>query len=96
MKFRDTIKDLPIFTAGTAIIATAVYFFMLPSQVSVGTVTALAMVLNKFITLPVSAITLIINIGLVILGLLLVGRKAYQKKMGSPFLQIWTFWGRHC
>ena len=86
MKFRDTIKDLPIFTAGTAIIATAVYFFMLPSQVSVGTVTALAMVLNKFITLPVSAITLIINIGLVILGLLLVGREFGAKTIYCTML----------
>ena len=86
MKLRDTIKDFAIITAGTAIIATAVYFFMLPSQVSVGTVTALAMVLSNFIAMPVSAITLIINIGLVILGLLLVGREFGAKTIYCTML----------
>ena len=86
MKLRDTIKDFAILTAGTAIIATAVYFFMLPSQVSVGTVTALAMVLSNFIAMPVSAITLIINIGLVILGLLLVGREFGAKTIYCTML----------
>ncbi len=75
MKIKNILKEFSIITGGTAIIATGVYFFMLPSQVSVGSVTALAMVLSNFIQLPVSAITLIINIGLVILGLLLVGRE---------------------
>ena len=75
MKLRNTLKEFAILTAGTAIIATAVYFFMLPSHVSVGTVTALAMVLSNFIPMPISAITLIINVGLIILGLLLVGRE---------------------
>ena len=46
---------------------------MLPSHVSVGSGTALAMVLSNFIPLPVSVITLILNIFLLILGLVLVG-----------------------
>ena len=75
MKLRNTLKEFAIITGGTAIIAAGVYFFMLPSHVTVGTVTALAMVLSNFIALPVSAITLVINIGLVILGLLLVGKE---------------------
>ena len=75
MKFRNTIKEFAIITFGTAIIAAAVYFFMLPSHVTVGTVTALAMVLSNYIPLQISAITLIINIGLLILGVLLVGKE---------------------
>ena len=44
MKIKNTIKDFSIITVGTAIVAVAVFFFMLPSHVSVGSGTALAMV----------------------------------------------------
>ena len=70
---RKNIKEFFIITVGTLIVSTAVYFFMLPSHVSVGSGTALAMVLSNFIPLPVSAITLILNIVLLILGFLLIG-----------------------
>ena len=53
--------------------AAAVFFFMLPSHVSVGSGAALAMVLSNFIPLPVSVITLIMNVGLLIIGFLLIG-----------------------
>ena len=67
------IKEFLIITLGTLIVSTAVYFFMLPSHVSVGSGTALAMVLSNFIPLPVSVITLALNIILLILGFLLIG-----------------------
>ena len=73
MKIRNAIKEFIIITIGTAIVAAAVFFFMLPSQVSVGSGAALAMVLSNFIPLSVSAITLIMNIGLLIIGFILVG-----------------------
>ena len=66
-------KELFIISVGTLIVSTAVYFFMLPSHVSVGSGTALAMVISNFIPLPVSVITLILNIVLLILGFLLIG-----------------------
>ena len=73
MKIRNTIKEFAIITFGTVIIATGVHFFMLPSKVSIGSGTALAMVLANFIPLPVSVITLILNVGLLILGFALIG-----------------------
>ena len=73
MKSRNTIKEFAIITIGTAIVAAAVFFFMLPSHVTVGSGAALAMVLSNFIPLSVSAITLIMNVGLLIIGFLLVG-----------------------
>ena len=73
MKLRNTIKDFAIITLGTIIVATAVFFFMLPSHVSVGSGAALAMVLSNFIPLSVSTITLIMNVFLLIIGFLLVG-----------------------
>ena len=73
MKIRNTIKEFAIITIGTIIIGAGVYFFMLPSQVSVGSGAALAMVLSNFIPLSVSVITLIMNVGLLIIGFLLIG-----------------------
>ena len=58
---------------GTLIVAAAVYFFMLPSNVSIGSGAALAMILSNFIPLPVSAITLGLNIILLIIGFILIG-----------------------
>lgn len=73
MKIRNTMKEFAIITVGTAIVAAAVFFFMLPSHVSVGSGAALAMVLSNFIPLSVSTITLIMNVGLLIIGFILIG-----------------------
>ena len=73
MIIRKTIEEFTIITVGTIIVAIAVFFFMLPSHVSVGSGAALAMVLSNFIPLSVSTITLIMNVGLLIIGFLLIG-----------------------
>lgn len=73
MLSRKNLREFFIITVGTAIIAAAVYFFMLPSHVSVGSGAALAMVISNFIPLPVSLITMILNVLLMIIGFLLIG-----------------------
>ena len=73
MKFRNSVMEFAVITVGTVIVAAAVFFFMLPSHVSVGSGAALAMVLSNFIPLSVSTITLIMNVGLLVIGFLLVG-----------------------
>ena len=73
MKKWETAKEFLIITLGTIIVAAAVFFFMLPSHVSVGSGAALAMVLSNFIPLSVATITLILNAFLLIIGFLLVG-----------------------
>lgn len=67
------IKEFFTIVVGTAITAAAVYFFMVPSHLSIGSASALAMVLSNFIPLPISVITFIINVGLLIIGFLLIG-----------------------
>ena len=73
MKTQNILKEFAIITVGDIIVAAAVFFFMLPSHVSVGSGAALAMVLSNFIPLSVSTITLILNVFLLIIGFLLVG-----------------------
>ena len=70
---KQAVKDFITITVGTLIVAVAVYFFMYPSHVTVGSVAALAQVLSNFLPLTPSVITLIINIFLFIIGFLLVG-----------------------
>ena len=73
MLSKENIKEFLTITVGTIIVAAAVFFFMLPSHVSVGSGAALAMVLSNFIPFSVSAITLCMNVGLLIIGFLLIG-----------------------
>ncbi len=70
---KRAIKEYAIITFGTVLAAIAIYFFMLPSNLAVGSGTALAMVLSNFIPLPISVISLAINVILLILGFLLIG-----------------------
>lgn len=73
MKTWKLVREFLIISAGTLVVAIAVYFFMLPSHVSVGSGVALAMLLSNFLPLPVSVITLALNVFLLLMGLLLVG-----------------------
>lgn len=67
------LKELLVITGGTLIVAAAVYFFMQPSGVAIGSGAALAMILANFIPLPVSTILLALNFILLIIGFLLIG-----------------------
>ena len=60
-------------TVGTVITACAVFFFMMPSHVTVGSAAGLALVISEFVPLSVSAITMIMNVGLLLIGFLLIG-----------------------
>lgn len=83
---KRSVTDFLIITAGTVIIAAGVYFFMLPSNVTVGSASALALVLSNFIPLPVSALTFILNAVLLILGYLLIGREFALKTVYATIL----------
>lgn len=81
-----TIKDFLLITFGSLLAAAAIYFFMLPSHVAVGSVSALAMVLSNFIPLPVSIITLVLNGILLIIGFLLIGPEFGVKTIYTSIL----------
>lgn len=83
---KRVLKEYAIITVGTAIIAAAVFFFMLPSHVTVGSASALAMVIGNFLPLPVSAITLIMNVVLLLIGFLLIGPEFGAKTVYASVL----------
>ena len=71
-RFILLLKEFIIITFGAVLAAAAIYFFMLPSHVAVGSASALGMVLSNFIPIPVSVITLLLNVFLLILGFILI------------------------
>ncbi len=83
---KRSVREFLIITVGTAIIAAAVYFFMMPSHVIIGSGSALALVISNFIPLPVSAITFLLNIVLLIIGFLLIGPEFGVKTVYSSIL----------
>lgn len=70
INYSDLIKETVILTAAVAVISAAVYFFLVPSQTSVSSISGLGIVLSNFIPLPLSAITMILNVVLLIIGFL--------------------------
>jgi len=86
MLTKKNIKEFAVITIGTAITAAAVYFFMLPSNVTIGSASALALVISNFVPLPVSAITFLLNMVLLIIGFLLIGPAFGAKTVYSSVL----------
>lgn len=85
-KLGNVVGEFLFITVATAIVAAAVYFFMIPSQVPVGSVSSLAMVLGTVIPLPISAITMILNVTLLLLGFLFIGREFGAKTVYTSLL----------
>ena len=83
---KNVCKEFLVIILGTAIVAAAVFFFMLPSHVSVGSAAALAMVISNFIPLPVSVITAGLNVFLLIIGFLLIGPEFGGKTVFTAML----------
>ena len=83
--FRD-LREFVIINLGALGVATAVFFFMMPSQVAVGSISALAMVLANFLPLPMSVINLIINVLLLVVGFILVGSEFGAKTVYTSIM----------
>ena len=73
--YKSIIKETSVLTVAVAIIAAAVYFFLVPSHASVSSISGLGIVLSNFIPLPLSAITMILNVVLLIIGFFTCGRE---------------------
>ena len=86
-------KEMAILTGAVAIIAAAVYFFLVPSHTSVSSISGLGIVLSNFVPLPLSAITMVLNIVLLIIGFFTCGREfgaktVYTSVMLPVFLRL--------
>lgn len=85
-KFKSVGKEFLIITLGTAIAACGVYFFLMPSSLSVGSISGLAIIIGNFVPLPISTITMILNVALLIVGFIFVGKDFGGKTVYTSIL----------
>lgn len=83
---KDVAKEMLILTVAVAIIAVAVYFFLVPSHTSISSISGLGIVLTNFIPLPLSVITMILNVVLLVIGFMTCGKEFGQKTVYTSVL----------
>ena len=79
-------KEALILTVAMTIIATSVYFFLVPSHASISSISGLGIVLSNFVPLPLSAITMILNVVLLIIGFFTCGKEFGVKTVYTSIL----------
>lgn len=92
-------KELIIMTLGMLVGAAAVYYFLLPSNLIIGSISGLSIVLSgiflKFgITIKVSLMVMIINAALLVLAYFLIGaefgiKTVYTALILGPLMELW-------
>lgn len=92
-------KELVIMTVAMFIAAAAVYYFLLPSNLVIGSITGLSMVIASLfsaagIPVKVSVVIVLINALLLVLAWLLIGaefgaKTVYTALILGPFVDIW-------
>ena len=86
MNKKDVIIEYVWITVGTVIVGLSVFFFLIPSKVSVGSISGLAIVLANYIPFPVSTLTMIMNVVLLLFGLLVLGKDFGVKTIYTSLL----------
>ena len=91
--YKSILIEINILTIAIAIIAVAVYFFLVQSHTSISSISGLGIVLSNFVPLPLSAITMILNVVLLIIGFFTCGKEfglktVYTSVMLPVFLGI--------
>ena len=85
--FKKVLKEYSIITFGAVLAAAAIYFFMLPMNIAIGSGSAIAMLLNHFFPqIPISVYSLIFNVIMLILGFLLIGREFGAKTIYASII----------
>ena len=92
-------KELLIMTLGMMIAAGAVYYFMLPSKLVLGSITGLSIVVSNLfgmagINLKVSVVVTVINAILLLMAWILIGKEfgaktVYTALILGPLLELW-------
>lgn len=82
----DKIREWVLITLGTMISTLAIFFFLMPSHLAVGSITGLAVVLSEITALNVSLITLVLNFLLLIVGLIFIGKDFGVKTIYTSLL----------
>ena len=82
----DTLKETAVMTIAVGIIAAAVYFFLIPSQTSISSISALAIIIAHYVPLHVSTVTMILNVVLLVIGFLTCGKEFGAKTVYTSIM----------
>lgn len=92
-------KELIIMTSGMMVCAAAVYYFLVPSKLIIGTISGLSIVLTNIlatmgVNITVGTLVLVINIVLLVLAFLLIDREfgfktVYTALILGPMIDLW-------
>ena len=96
-QIKRTIEEYAVLTLATLIMVFGIYVFKFPNKFSFGGVTGIAIVLSKFLPGTTGNITLMINIVLLLLGFILLGKgfgikTAYVSILMSVGLSLAEVW----
>ena len=83
---QDNLKEIAVMTIAVGIIAAAVYFFLIPSQTSISSVSALAIIIAHYVPLHVSTVTMILNVVLLLIGFITGGKEFGAKTVYTSIL----------
>ena len=83
---KKIVKEYAIVTIGAFVVALAVFFFMIPSNISVGSISGLSVMLSHLLPVPVSVVLLGFNALLVIIGFLFLGKEFGAKTVYCSLL----------
>ena len=86
LNVRDLMTEALILTVAMTIIATSVYFFLVPSHASISSISGLGIVLSNFVPLPLSTITMILNVVLLVIGFFTCGKEFGVKTVYTSIL----------
>ena len=81
-----SLKEIAVMTIAVGIIAAAVYFFLIPSQTSISSISALAIIMAHYVPLQISTITMILNVVLLVIGFLTCGTEFGAKTVYTSIL----------
>ena len=73
--YKNLVREIVTLTVAVFIIAAAVYFFLVPSHTSVSSISGLGIILTNFIPLPLSVITMVMNVVLLLIGFITCGKE---------------------
>ena len=82
----DTLKETAVMTIAVGIIAAAVYFFLIPSQTSISSISALAIIIAHYVPLHVSTVAMILNVVLLLIGFVTCGKEFGAKTVYTSIL----------
>ena len=86
MVSKQIVKEYFLTAVGTFLAALGVYYFMVPENLATGGVSGLAIVINNYVHLPISSINLVLNVILLIIGFIFIGREFGGKTIFSVAL----------